>query len=96
MLRENGDDTRSPRSIQHFAYFPGAKEQSAFHDFVISRGYRIDDEHSEAVGRFPWAVIFSKEQAPAEIDEETSVLRVNAERLKGEYDGWETAVVGQN
>lgn len=93
VLRENGDDCRSPRAIQHYAYFPDAKGQKTYLDFVASRGYRIDDEHNEAEGRNAWAVIFSQVQIPIRIDSETAILREYAQTLGGDYDGWETPVI---
>jgi hypothetical protein len=92
-LRQSGDDTRIPRSIQHFAYFPGEQEQRAYRELVVSRGYEIDDEHSEAEAPYAWAIKFSKMQAPNDVDEETSILDADALRLKGQYDGWETEIV---
>jgi hypothetical protein len=96
VLRSNGDDTRIPRDIQHFAYFPSELTQQSFRRFVVSRGYRIDDQHAGGANPLPWALIFSKVQAPLDIDAETEVLRVNAEGFAGEYDGWETAVIRKN
>ena len=93
VLRENGDNCRSPRTVQHFAYFPDAAAQIGFREFLVSRGYDIDDAHNEAEGRNSWAVIFSKTQIPVKIDGETALLSEHAGRLDGDYDGWETEVV---
>ncbi|MDB5555201.1 MAG: hypothetical protein JWL86_5185 [Rhizobium sp.] len=93
VLRENGDDCRSPRTVQHFAYFPDAAPQISFREFLVAHGYDIDDEHNEAEGRNAWAVIFSKIQTPVKIDGETALLGEYAGRLGGDYDGWETEVV---
>jgi len=92
-MRREGDDGRTPRAIQHYAYFPDEVARKTYREFVTSRGYEIDDEHGEGSGRNSLAIIFSKVQAPTEIDDETKVLDDNAVRLSGVYDGWETAIV---
>lgn len=95
VLRQNGDDGRTPRSIQHFAYFITAGERDTFRDLVVERGYAVDDAHAEGSEPRNWAIAVSKIQAPVDLDDKTGTLEIEAKRLQGQYDGWETDVMRQ-
>jgi len=92
-LRRYGDDGKTPRLIDHYAYFPSREGQAAYRDFVLSRGYKIEREDIDADDRGQLPIFFSKIQAPVAIDKETAFLGARAVNLGGEYDGWETDLV---
>ncbi|MDQ0319028.1 hypothetical protein QO002_001166 [Pararhizobium capsulatum DSM 1112] len=92
-LRKQGDDGRTPRLLQHYAYFPSADAEKAYADFLISKAYQIERESGDSPGDNPWGVIFTKVQAPIDIDDETANLGLKANSLGGEYDGWETDLI---
>lgn len=93
ILRENGDDGRSYRWIEHNAYFETEADEARYRTLVLSRGYRVDREDGDAPYPRPWHIVFSMLQAPDDIDDETNRLQADAARLDGEYDGWETDVL---
>jgi hypothetical protein len=92
-LRKEGDNCKTPRLIEHYAYFPTHEARDSYREFISSRGYKIEREDVRAndVGRL--VVIFSKVQAPIAIDRETALLEDRASQLEGDYDGWETEVI---
>lgn len=92
-LAKQGDHSRTPRLLQHYAYFPSADAEKAYASFLKSKAYQIERESSDSLGDNPWGVIFTKVQAPIDIDDETGNLELKATRLGGEYDGWETEVI---
>jgi hypothetical protein len=92
VLLEHGDDGRSVRLIQHYAYFATAEAASQYREFVSARGYQLDREANDASQPRPWSIVFSKLQAPKDIDSEAGLLDLSAVKLGGEYDGWETKV----
>lgn len=92
VLREHGDDGRSVRLIQHFAYFTTEKAALQYRELVSARGYQVDLEANDASPPRSWSIEFSKLQAPNDIDGETGFLDSSAVKLGGEYDGWETKV----
>jgi hypothetical protein len=92
-LRRQGDDCRTARPIEHFAYFPTSAAMMKYRQFVLGRAYSIDHENEEPKVSKRWRLAFSKIQIPDNIDDETEALGTNADQFGGEYDGWETEVV---
>lgn len=92
VLRSQGDDGSSARQVQHYAYFPTLEAEIRYRDLVLARGYRLDRETNDGSHPKPWSIVFSKLQAPNDIDNETEILNVDAANLGGEYDGWETDI----
>jgi hypothetical protein len=93
VMRRNGDDCRTQRPIQHYAYFTSASDRKQYREFLTSRGYVIDRESDDADRKHPKGIIFSRSQAPIEIDDETAVLDAAAAQFGGEYDGWEADII---
>lgn len=94
---EAGDNLEAPRSIEHLAYFRTTQAASAFSEWAVAAGFRVDaPEHPWDDEEFPHAVFFSKE-SPAdleEITEQSFAAMLAAEDLDGEYDGWQSSIVG--
>jgi uncharacterized protein (TIGR01619 family) len=92
-LLKAGDDSTAMRQVDHFAYFKTADGLKTFKDLVESAGYKIVSAGSEPDERGLWALAFSKEQIPAEIDPVTWTLSDMAKAAGGLYDGWGCPVV---
>jgi hypothetical protein len=92
-LRQNGDDCRTPRLVDHYAYFGDIASLRNYREYVESNGYQIIRESSDDEEDSLWLLLFSKLQRLTELDPITSELQAKAESLDGEYDGWECDVV---
>jgi hypothetical protein len=92
-LRKHGDNSKTPRAIEHYAYFPTDELRASYRDFIISLGYQVEREDFGAGDDGKIVIVFSKVQAPIAIDKETALLDDHARQLGGDYDGWETKVI---
>lgn len=92
-MRENGDNGRMPRPIDHYAYFRSPDMRASYREFILSRGYRVvrEDVSGNDDGRM--VIIFSKVQVPIAIDKETALLEDYTIKLGGDYDGWEADTI---
>ncbi|HCL65517.1 MAG TPA: hypothetical protein DIC56_11890 [Rhizobium sp.] len=93
ILRKQGDDSRTARVVQHYAYFQTSEARDLYRDFLFARGYKVDRESHQDPYFNPWGIVFSKVQVPNDIDVETEELDINAAKFGGEYDGWESGIV---
>ena len=95
-MRKEGDNCRTPRPIDHYAYFPTSEARARYREFIVSRGYRIEREDVSAADDSKLVIIFSKVDAPVAIDRETFLLENQAMQMGGYYDGWVTDVIRQS
>lgn len=93
-LEEHGDDHAVARPIEHLVLLPSKAAQDRFVTWARENGYEIAGV-SERAREGAWAVectMFSVIDIDA-IFEQTCELTVEAEKLGGAYDGWQTRVV---
>lgn len=88
-LRQQGDDGTKARPVEHLAYFKTMDATQAFMDFVLERGYTLDNSNHE------FGVLFVRECAVvgSAFDSELAMLLSKVKSLKGDYDGWGCVVV---
>ncbi|MBX3381334.1 MAG: DUF695 domain-containing protein [Phycisphaeraceae bacterium] len=96
-LEEFGDDHSVPRPIEHLAILPS---EAARREFVLWLGENGFEPTAQPAKPEPrgWPIEFAIE---SEIDidaiyEQTCDITVEAERLGGIYDGWQTRAVEKN
>ncbi len=92
-LEENGDDLKSPRSIQHFAYFEDAEAAEEFAEWAKENEFEVEPTEEGDTGDY--LVSFTHNGSPdiEEIFDRTSAADEMASELGGMYDGWETEIV---
>lgn len=96
LLRESGDSAGKPRRIDHFAYFPTRAGQTLFVDACRAAGFKLRATHDPNEVSDKYCAIVSLVDVPDDdfSDNVTGMLIDLAERFGGEYDGWETQIVG--
>ncbi len=90
-----GDSLSVPRKVTHYIYFTDLPTREAYATWAASRGYDIDDRPT-GEGERPFGLILSH-VGPVDVDSintKTGELSAKAEEHGGDYDGWETQVVG--
>jgi regulator of RNase E activity RraB len=96
LLMEHGDDLSRVREVEHFAYFPTPDARAAFIDASIAAGFKLrrTSEPSEVTPLH--GVILFHLDAPDEdaLEKIIGLLSALAEQCSGEYDGWETQILG--
>lgn len=85
-------DGSFPQRVQHFLYFPKAKDSKAVADQLSSQGFTVDRRKS-ADGK-KWLVLVSHTVSPEsqDLDSVRETLERLAQAHSGEYDGHESAV----
>jgi regulator of ribonuclease activity B len=96
LLAAQGDELTQIREIDFFAYLPTPEARAQYIDKCLAAGFQLratlePNEHSDSYG-----VIVFHNDAP---DEQTmkkiwELLTDFAEKCGGNFDGWETQVVG--
>jgi len=92
-LEEGGDDLKTPRPINHFAYFEDPESAESFAEWA--RENEFDVEPTEEGDTGDYLVAFSHNGPPdiEDIFDRTSAADETASEFGGMYDGWETEVV---
>jgi len=90
-LRSRGDPLRVPRRIDHWAFFPSARNRDAFSVWLRSEGFIVESAPGPGSDGETHAVHFHRVDQPelSEINHLTFRLRHEAEEAGGRYDGWE-------
>jgi uncharacterized protein (TIGR01619 family) len=91
-LEKHGDNASNARKIDHFAYFPNSKAQTAFAGYVQAEGFAIENAPAESNADGQFGVAFSRVDQPERIDEIVVPLFRKVTELGGEYDGWGCSV----
>lgn len=98
-LKESGDTLDKEREIEHWVYFTTPQARDEFVHEIARLGFVLvskDDGNDGEVGREnPYMAQISRSDVPnGDFTEKVSwPLTEAAERLGGDYDGWETFVV---
>lgn len=94
-LRQAGDPLESPRSIDHWAYFETQTAAAQYSAWLADRGFRVDLLSAPEEAGDSWRISFHDDMVPElfALSEITFELRVRAQHLSGDYDGWGTMVV---
>lgn len=96
VLTKHRDDSLALHQVCHWAYFPSVSAQSEFSEAVRRSGYSVlHTEPYPYADAKPFGVEFFRRESirPAILNAVCTELSLLAERLGGEYDGWETQVI---
>ncbi len=94
-LRENGDDLRRARAIEHRAFFETVEGRRDFCDAIAAEGFTVQHELQPEAEQSWYGLQFYRIDTPFYYDIDTltlSLISLGA-RFGGAYDGWETSVV---
>ena len=95
-LQSNGDNAETPRPIEHYAYLPDPESRDRFAEWCEANGFTVTDVGQELNEEADAYVVQFNHVGPAiteEIWEKTMLASEAAEKLGGEYDGWESRVM---
>lgn len=89
-----GDDLKGLRKVNHWVYFKGIKNRNLFGEKLKKLKFSLDSIAYRKERGFPYELKVSRQDSidPASIYRLTSMLRVLAFSMNGEYDGWSTEV----
>lgn len=93
LLESKGDDLVTPRPVEHFIVFTGAKAADRFR--AMATKHEFECRTGDAPKDGPITIVATRED-PVDLEsihEVTSLLANLAQTEGGEYDGWETRVV---
>lgn len=95
VLCKNGDKLKAQRPVRHWVYFESSDDRSQFAVEAKQRGYQVEEEYSTS-GNEPYAIQLNRKHSmtPEVIDEAVLELFRLTKLHHGNYDGWETEVVG--
>ena len=95
-LKEEGDNLRLPRAIEHKAYFKTTKDRDNFSKAIEEKKFQ-EQKQMEVPFRDEtyYGLVFHRIDAPFyyEIDALTMMLIDEIQTYNGEYDGWECSLV---
>jgi hypothetical protein len=94
-LIESGDKLVEPRVIQHWAYFSNTTDRNCFMAYVKSLGFKVESTGKGDGSGLSYFLQFSRNDAVdlIPLSKLTLDLRLQAEKCKGDYDGWECEVI---
>lgn len=98
-MEEQGDKLEKERQIDHWIYFKSEKERSLYEIEVQKKGFEITGKNSdiENAERKYQLVISRKDKVSlSELNNFTIELWELANKLNGDYDGWEAPVIIEN
>jgi hypothetical protein len=95
-VNKHGDDGSKPRQIDHWTYFASEAAARPFIDWAVSDRFVFDAEYSgvDEDGRYCVRLHHVGPAQRHEVSRYTLALMRKAAELGGEYDGWETVVLG--
>ena len=94
-MQEDGDDLTKAREVFHWAYFKKESQLNAFEKYTLKKGFKtISKGATEGKSDYGLMIQISRVDKIGyeQINEYTLKLWKKAKKLKGMYDGWETAL----
>ncbi len=94
-LQKAGDSLTKARVVDHFFYFKTKEARSSFWIYASTYGFKLESQENTADPDFPCKLHVSRMDKVdlKSISEVTIVLRKEARKYGGKYDGWETVLV---
>ena len=101
-LSQHGDRLHVPRPVEHWIYFRTKRDREAYWNRVNAMGFELlemterEEDDEEGDSEYPCALHITREDKVDydSIDECVLPLWGLAAEYNGNYDGWETGVVG--
>lgn len=94
VLEQRGDDLSKVRDIDHWAYFPEAAMRDCYISDALAHGFLLRPTSNGVDSDRGFCAILFRPDAPARIDDPVLTLFDCARNVGGQYDGWETQIVG--
>ncbi|KKK38132.1 hypothetical protein WQ57_09955 [Mesobacillus campisalis] len=96
-LEESGDQLEVPRKVEHWLLFSDLKMMKRFIKDIKKEGFSIEEEPNQVNEEGKYTVAISRIDSVdlPSINEVTDLLIEISEEHEGEYDGWETFVLGE-
>ncbi len=93
-LEKSGDNTATPRPVDHFLHFKSEKDRDCFIYKAVSQRFKIVSKDSAGPTDAPFSLQLTREDKAdlSSINKITSWVKAEAIRCKGQYDGWETVI----
>lgn len=94
-LRDSGDTLSKRRDIDHWASFPDQKSRARFLRSVTRQGFKVRELLDSGDRQQPYGVQLFRADLPSHeaIDAVTLPLFRAAEKVGGDYSGWETQLI---
>ena len=94
-LQQAGDNLQQERQVDHWLYFATEKDRDCFVSYVQQNGFSIEGKNKTDQPGKSWQLHVSRTDKVdlAAISKLTMILRKEAARCRGDYDGWETFVI---
>ncbi len=96
-LFEAGDKLEKPRQVDHWIYFSSEKDRECFIGYAVQNKFKI--ERKEKTGNktndLKLQISRTDKVDMKSITSITMLLRKEAAKCNGHYDGWETFVIKQ-
>ena len=97
LLKEKGDRLEAERPVSHYTYLPSRDARKRFSGFLAGNGFGKLKNFNPKVAKkdtLRYGISCVKRQAVTldDISSTTRLLDAEAEKLGGDYDGWETQV----
>lgn len=94
-LEDAGDKLDKARQVDHWIYFKTEDDRTCFINYVTKNNFRIEAKDKTKDISHPYKLQISRTDNVdiAAISGITLDLRKQAQKCKGDYDGWETFVV---
>jgi hypothetical protein len=95
MLKEQGDNLRLERAIEHKMYFNSDEKRKEFIDLISAEGFTVQKELEPTEDQEIYGLQFYRIDKPFyyDIDELTIKLIDLGNSCEGQYDGWESSLV---
>ncbi len=98
-MEEQGDKLEKERQVDHWIYFKSENERNQYEIEVQKIGFKVTGKNSYSEnGEFKYQLVISREDKVSrnEIDNFTIDLWKLANKLNGDYDGWEAPLIIEN
>ncbi len=97
-MEEQGDNLEEEREVAHWIHFKSEKERRAYELEVKEKGYKIKRKDLDSTNEeFKYQQVISREDKVNrnEIDKYTIGLWELANKLNGDYNGWEARIINE-
>lgn len=94
-LAAEGDPLTTPRHVDHWSYFPTARDRDGYVDDVAALGFLLTERHDQAPPPNRYCAYVRRVDA-VDLDAIHAVVTTlfqAARRHRGEYDGWECPIM---
>jgi uncharacterized protein (TIGR01619 family) len=95
-MEKRGDKLEKVRKVDHWIYFMTKEDRNKYELEIKKKGFKITDKNFDNEnGEYKYKLVISREDKVSrnEIDDYTIELWELANKLNGDYDGWEAPLI---